>query len=120
MKIWVHTPAVHVEELGKRKGETSADIRKRVERAREVQHQRYVDESYRFNSEMPSAHAEKYCKLGTKEMQLMNMAYTTFGLSVRAYYKILRVARTIADLEGSEDIIDKHIAEAIGYRTELV
>lgn len=118
--ICVHTPTVKVEELGQRKGETTKDIRERVEQARQIQQQRYAREGYRFNSQMPSAHAERYCKLGENELQIMNMAYTTFGLSVRAYYKILRVARTIADLEGIEDINEKHIAEAIGYRTELI
>ena len=117
--ICVHTPMVKVEELGKKSGDTTEDIRKRVERAREIQCERYAGESYKFNSQMPSAHASKYCVLGADETRIMNMAYNSFGLSVRAYYKILRVARTIADIEGSENITQQHIAEAIGYRTEL-
>ena len=117
--ICVHTPMVKVEELGKKSSDTTEDIRKRVERAREIQCERYAGESYKFNSQMPSAHASKYCVLGADETRIMNMAYNSFGLSVRAYYKILRVARTIADIEGSENITQQHIAEAIGYRTEL-
>ncbi len=118
--ICVHTPTVRAEELGHRRGEATREIRERVERARAIQQDRYAGETYRFNSQMPSAHAEKYCRLGENEARIMNMAYNTFGLSVRAYYKILRVARTIADLEGEANINEKHIAEAIGYRTELV
>ena len=118
--ICVHTPTVQIEELGKRKGESSADIRARVERARVVQEQRYENETYKFNSQMPSSHADKYCRLGEAEKQLMNMVYTSFGLSVRAYYKILRVARTIADLDGSVNITEEHISEAISYKTEIV
>ena len=118
--ICVNTPSVGVEELGKRHGETSADIRKRVEAAREIQLERYKNEKYRFNSELPSSHVDKYCCLGREEKKLMDMAYSTFNLSVRAYYKIIRVARTIADLENAENIGEKHLAEAVGYRTELM
>ena len=118
--ICINTPAVGVEELGKRHGESSEVIRKRVEAARKRQLERYKDETYRFNSELPSSHVEKYCFLGREEKKIMDMAYSTFGLSVRAYYKIIRVARTIADLEGEDNISERHLAEAIGYRTELI
>ncbi len=118
--ICINTPSVGIEELGKKRGESSKDIRMRVERARKCQIERYKREKYKYNSQLPSSHMEKYCPLGNKEKELMDMAYGTFGLSVRAYYKIMRVARTIADLDGEENIKEKHIAEAIGYRTELV
>ncbi len=118
--ICINMPFVGVELLGTRCGETSSDIRKRIEKARQIQCERYKDETYRFNSELPSSHVDKYCYLGNEQKKLMNMAYDTFGLSVRMYYKLIRVARTIADLDGEEYISEKHIAEAIGYRTELV
>lgn len=118
--ICVNTPSVGVEELGKRCGETSKAIRERVEAARERQLSRYRGEKYRFNSQLPSSHVEKYCYLGREPKKLMKAAYGTLGLSVRAYYKIIRVARTIADLEGSEYISEQHLAEAIGYRAELM
>ncbi len=118
--ICVNTPSVAMEELGRKGGESSKDIRERVEHARKCQIERYKNEKYKFNSEVPSSHMEKYCYLGVEEKKLMDMAYNTFGLSVRAYYKILRVARTIADLEDEEYIKESHIAEAIGYRTELI
>ena len=118
--ICVNTPSVGVEELGKRQGDTSKDIRGRVEAARERQLDRYSGERYRFNSQLPSAHIDKYCVLGREEKKLMEAAYQTLGLSVRAYYKIIRVARTIADLDGAEHIREQHLAEAIGYRAELM
>jgi magnesium chelatase family protein len=118
--VCITTPSVGVESLGKKCGESSKEIRKRVENARKCQYERYKEEKYRFNSQLPSGHIDKYCYLGEKEKKMMDMAYNTYGLSVRAYYKIIRVARTIADLDGEEYIQEKHIAEAIGYRTDIL
>ena len=109
-----------MEALEKKKGESSKTIRERVERARAIQCERYKMEKYTFNSQIPLSHIEKYCFLGKEEKELINNAYDTLGLSVRAYYKLIRVARTIADLEGVDCIRKKHLSEAIGYRTELV
>ncbi len=118
--ICINMPSVGLEELGIRNGESSIDIRKRVERARQYQCERYKKEKYSFNSQLPSSHIEKYCFLGSRQKKMINDAYHAFGLSVRAYYKIIRVARTIADLDGAEYIQDEHLSEAIGYRTELM
>lgn len=117
--LCVNTPAVLVDDIGKKSGETSKDIQQSVERARMVQENRYINESFRFNSQIPSGLIDKYCYLGDKEKMYMDKAYRGLGLSVRAYYKIIRVARTIADIEEEEMIKERHIAEAIGYRTEL-
>lgn len=117
--ICVHAPEVKARDIGIRSTETTRDIREQVEKVREVQKQRYINENYRFNSEVPSSDAEKYCRLTDKAKRLMDRVYTNLRLSVRAYYKIVRVARTIADLDSSEMIEEKHIAEAVGYRTEI-
>lgn len=117
--ICVHTPAVAVEQLGSKSGETTDTMRKRVEAAQQIQKERYAKERYRFNSQMPSSHIEKYCNMGAKEKAMINKAYKKLGLSVRAYYKIIKVARTIADLDNEENIREAHLAEAIGYRADL-
>lgn len=117
--ICVNTPVVEAVELSEKRGDTSQTIRQRVERARLIQEERYQGEQFRFNSQLPSSYIQKYCPLGNKEKMIMDKAYKSLGLSVRAYFKIIKVARTIADLEGEKEIQSSHIAEAIGYRTEL-
>ena len=117
--ICIHAPEVQAEDIGRRSGENTKNIREQVEKVREIQRKRYINENYRFNSEVPSSDVEKYCRLTDKAKKLMDKVYTNLRLSVRAYYKIVRVARTIADLDCSEIINEKHIAEAVGYRTEI-
>ena len=97
--------------------ETSKDIRKRVNRARNVQIKRYREENIFSNSELKSSDIKKYCVLDKDSSDLLEQAFENLGLSARAYNKILKVARTIADLEESMDIKDIHIAEAIQYRS---
>ncbi len=99
-----------------RRGEDSATIRARVEKARERQKERFRDDSYKFNGDMDAASMEKYCKLGAAEKKCMEQLYESFGLSARAYHRILKVARTIADLAGCEDIKEEHLMEAAFYR----
>jgi magnesium chelatase family protein len=96
--------------------ETSKDIRDRVLKAREIQEKRFVDKKINTNSEMSAKDLEKFAPLGEKEKNLLNSAATRMGLSPRAYHRIIKLARTIADLAGSENIQDKHLAEALGYR----
>lgn len=96
--------------------ETSAEIRKRVMRARDMQEERFRGTNYHFNSQIEAAKMDQYCPLGAKEQQLMEQAYETLKLSARGYHRILRVARTIADLSGEERISEVHLMEAIGYR----
>lgn len=96
--------------------ESSADIRKRVERARLIQQERYKTEDYDFNSRIKAKDMDKYCKLGSKEEEFVRRAFETMQLSMRAYHRILRVARTIADLAGEEKINIRHLSEAVCYR----
>lgn len=118
--ICVTTPTVLVEDLGKKSGESSKDIRTHIDKARKLQEERYKEEKFRFNSEIPSAKLEVYCKMSDKAKRTMEKAYKTYGLSVRSYHKLIRVARTIADLEGSSNIEERHIAEALGYRADIL
>ena len=100
----------------KNKGERSADIRKRVESARQLQKERFKNTGYRFNGEMDSSDTEKYCRLGPEEEAYMEHIYHSLQLSARAYHRVLKVARTIADLDGKEEISKEHLLEAVCYR----
>lgn len=97
--------------------ETSAQIRQRVLRAQKIQAERYKEEGIRFNSQLSVTQIEKYCKLGESETELLKLAFERLNLSARAYHRILKVARTVADLEGSEEITTAHLAEVIQYRS---
>ncbi|MBE5860309.1 MAG: ATP-binding protein [Butyrivibrio sp.] len=116
--ICIEAAKVDVAELshGTECNESSADIRKRVEKAVEIQKKRFANTKIRFNSEMTPAQIQKYCRLGMKEQRLMERIFKTMDLSARAYHKVLRVARTIADLDGAEQISAKHLTEAACYR----
>ena len=99
-----------------KKCEKSNVIRKRVEVARDIQEKRFKEEKIHCNAEMSQKLIKKYCNLGTKANRIMELMYEKFNLSSRAYSRILKVARTIADLEESENILDNHIIEAMQYR----
>lgn len=96
--------------------ETTEEIKCRVLAARERQKKRFEKMSYSFNAEMTGTDTENYCVLGDKERRLMEQAYKRMGLSARSYHKALKVARTIADLAGAEDIGVEHLSEALSYR----
>ena len=98
-------------------GESSAEIKKRVVMAREIQNSRYKNEPFYSNSALEGDNIEKYCVLTKSAETLLKNAYSSMGLSARGYSRILKVARTIADLENSEQINEMHIAEAISYRS---
>lgn len=100
----------------KRAGEDSASIRRRVEKARLLQKVRFQGTGYRFNGDIEASSIERYCGLGTKEEQCMERMYDSLRLSARAYHRILRVARTIADLDAAEEIREEHLMEASFYR----
>lgn len=95
----------------------SLTIKKRVNKARKIQFERLKEYGLFSNSELTPKLIEKYCKLDDKSKNILNAAFNSFGLSARAYSRILKVARTIADLDGTENIQVNHIAEAIQYRT---
>lgn len=96
--------------------ETTEEIRTRVLRAHEMQKQRYSGSRYRFNSQLSSSALEQYCPLGQEEEEQMRQVYTKKKMTARAYHRMIKVARTIADLEGSEKIKMEHLSEAVFYR----
>lgn len=110
-------PVVFEELRGKRKQESSAEIRKRVERVREIQRKRFEGSSVQFNSEMGTEMTREFCKLTEEDEDFFKEVYQRKGFSARAYGKILKVARTVADLDESEKIMHRHLCEAMGYRT---
>lgn len=97
--------------------ETSEEIKRRVDKARKIQLERYKDKKIFSNSELTPKLIEEYCKLDSKGKQILENAFNKLKLSARAYGRILKVARTIADLEESKNIQVNHIAEAIQYRS---
>jgi magnesium chelatase family protein len=97
--------------------ETSAEIKKRIVKARSIQLKRYKNMGIMTNSELSTKGISKFCKVNKESEKLLKNAFEILGLSARAYNKILKVARTIADLENSENIETKHIAEAVQYRS---
>ncbi len=117
--IHIEVPAVQYKELSSEsRGESSTDIRKRVVAARETQHIRFKDEKFIFNNaDMGSKEIRKYCRLDQQGAELLKMAMTKLGFSARAYDRILKVSRTIADLENEENILPQHVSEAIQYRS---
>lgn len=116
--IHIEVQKVEFEQLAeKRKGEKSEVIRKRVLVAREIQNERYKDLKISYNAQMGSKELEQFCELDEVSFNLIKMAMEKLNLSARAYDRILKVARTIADLEVSENILSHHISEAIQYRS---
>ena len=105
--------------INKRKEETSDSVRKRVIRAQKIQEERFRGTGIFFNSRMGTNEIDKYCHLGDAERKLMENALNKYELSARAYYRILKCARTIADLDESEDIKISHITEALFYKADI-
>ena len=96
--------------------ESSREIALRVARVREVQIRRFAGEGIYTNAQMQPAHIQKYCALDSKESALLQRLMDSYGLSARGYVRILKVARTVADMAGSPDIKSVHISEAVQYR----
>ena len=117
--IQIEVPAVQYQELAtETTGEKSETIRERVQKAREIQIQRFADDKKLFcNADMQAREIRKYCKVDEQGQELLKMAITKLGLSARAYDRILKVARTIADLNGEKNILPEYISEAIQYRS---
>jgi len=116
--IHIEVPAVKYRDLASRDaGEPSREIKKRVDEARRIQLDRLKGTKIYSNAQMNNRHIKKFCQINETSQKLLETAIDTFGLSARAYTRILKVARTIADLEGIEDIQPSHLSEAIQYRT---
>ena len=117
--IHIEVTPVPFEKLSDEKnGESSIEIRKRVTKARELQTKRFEgSDVVHYNAQMNTKHIRKHCKLDEESMQLLKIAMERLNLSARAYDRILKVARTIADLEGVSSIDKTHISEAIQYRS---
>jgi magnesium chelatase family protein len=116
--IFVEVPPVEYEKLiGEETGEDSSQVRQRVEAVREVQRQRFEESGFLRNSEMGPAEVWKYCQLDDGARGLLQSATRQLNLSARAFHRILKVSRTIADLSGDELIGIGSLAEALQYRS---
>ena len=98
-------------------GYDTKTLRVMVEEAREMQKKRYKETAYDFNGEVSGNDVKKFCRLGEKEQRFLEQAYEAGQMSVRSYHKIIKLARTIADLEHADEISVAHLAEAICYHS---
>lgn len=117
--IHIDVPAVKVEKLTEEDNNTIEDsntIRKRIQRARDNQIKRYSGTSISTNAELTNKNIKEFCKLTNECMSLLRLAVSKMNLSGRSYYRVIKLARTIADLEACEQILPNHIAEALQYR----
>ncbi|MDD5436161.1 MAG: ATP-binding protein, partial [Candidatus Omnitrophica bacterium] len=116
--IHLEVPRLKLENLtDKRRGEPSEEIRKRVAKARAIQRERYKSDATHFNAHLEPKELEDHCALAKDAEELLKLAILELGISARAYDKILKVSRTIADLDGKDVIEAHHISEAISYRS---
>ena len=116
--IHLEVPRLKYEHLtDKRRGESSETVRKRVDAVRLIQNNRYKNDNILFNAHLEPKELEKYCILDKEAEELLKLAILELGISARAYDKILKVSRTIADLDGKETIEAHHVSEAISYRS---
>lgn len=102
---------------GESKEEPSAKVKERVEKAREIQRERFKNDTVRVNANMGEKQIKKYCRLSSECEEILRSAFETLHLSARARSRIIKVARTIADLDFSNDIKPEHILEAASYRS---
>jgi len=115
--LHIEVPRIKFEKLSVNNlAEPSKSIRERVEKARKVQEERFRNKNIVSNSEMSSQDVKEFCKIGEETLNILKTAISQFHLSARSYYKVLKLARTIADLENKEEIASAHVAEALQYR----
>ena len=115
IQLWLH-PVDTVKLVGRKKGESSEVVARRVHGARMIQKQRFAGDGIFTNAEMNNRLLERYCPLDEDCRKVLELLIGKLGLSARAYSRILKVARTIADLESSSDIRPEYLREAAGYR----
>ena len=116
--LMIEMPPVSYDDLeNTTPAESSASIKKRVIKAHQIQLERFKNEGIYFNAQMNAAQIEKYCALLPKDKEILRSAFDRMELSARAYHKILKLARTAADLAGEEQITMRHLLEVLQYRT---
>ena len=117
--IHVEVPSVETQKLigkSKVKSDSSKEIQKKVQMAREIQLKRFKATKLKSNSEMNTKEVKKFCELSTECLTMLRSAIATMNLTARSYFKVIKVSRTISDLEGIKDISTIHLAEALQYR----
>lgn len=115
--LCIYTQQIQYEDLiAKEKEESSKEIRKRITKAIEMQRERYKGTDILFNSQIPVKDISKFCSLTKKQERILKKTFETFRLTARSYHHMIRVARTIADLDGEEAILERHFLEAVNYR----
>ena len=116
--IHIEVPALKYQEMaGEGRAESSGEIAPRVDRARQRQQRRFARERVFCNAHMGPRHTRRYCRIDAQGEKLLELAVEKLGLSARGHQRILKVARTIADLAEEEDIRTEHLSEAIQYRS---
>ena len=115
----VAVPAAEIVGLGNSGEESSSTIAQRVKRARDIQLARFGGENFYTNAQIPAGKLARYCKIGEKEQQFLKTAITKLGISARGYSRILKISRTIADLDGEDFISLKHISKAVQFRLNI-
>ena len=114
--ICVGTSKLETEQLEQGNSESSRDMRARIQNAQNIQKRRFSESGILFNSQMSGKEIHQFCALREADKRILDKAYRKYNMSARGYFKVIRVARTIADLEGCENINGAHLMEAIGYR----
>jgi magnesium chelatase family protein len=117
--LHVYVPEVKVEKLvtqGASQSESSETIQKRVQKARDIQHKRFLHTDIQSNGEMSTKAVKQFCELSPQVLSFLRRAVSSMHLSARGYYRVLKVSRTIADLEKAEDITISHVAEALQFK----